>query len=122
MLAARMTGNSSATVCALEASLRQSSSVRFSSRKARPAWPPPISTVPLRSCLKESLRPRRITTGWMKDGSRLVTISIGAITVSGTGSPSIAAIRSAQAPAAFTTRGASIGPSLVSTRQTSPVR
>ena len=83
-----MTGNSSQTVRALSASLRQSNSVRFSSRSARPRWPPPISTVPLANCLNESLRPRRITTGSMKCGTRPVIISIGAITSSGTGSPS----------------------------------
>ena len=58
----------------------------------------------------------------MKAGSRLVTMSMGAITSSGTGSPRAAAMRSAQAPAAFTTLGASIGPALVSTRHTEPAR
>src|SRR6185312_5741019 len=122
MVAWRITGNSSHTVAALIASFSQSSTVSLRSRSGVARWPPPITTVPLPSCLNESLRPRRITTGWMNDGRRLVTISIGAMTVSGTGSSSIAAIRSAQAPAAFTTLGASTGPSLVSTRQTSPTR
>jgi hypothetical protein len=58
----------------------------------------------------------------MKAGTRLDTMSMGAITSSGTGSPNCAAMRSAQAPAAFTTLGASIGPSLVSTRHTEPWR
>ena len=60
----------------------------FASRRGRARWPPPIMTVPLASCLKESLRARRITTGSMKAGTRLVIISIGAMTSSGTGSPS----------------------------------
>ena len=58
----------------------------------------------------------------MKAGTRLVTISIGAMTSSGTGSPSRAAMRSAHAPAAFTTLGASSVPALVSTRHAEPAR
>src|SRR6218665_1702258 len=106
MLAVRMTGNRSSTVRALVASCCQSRRVRFSSRRGQPRWPPPISTVPLAHCLSESLRRRVITTGAIKAGSGSVIISIGAITVSGTGSPRPAAIRSAQAPAGLTRRGA----------------
>ena len=120
MVARRISGNSSHTVRALIASFSQSITVSLRSRWGVARWPPPITTVPLSTCLNDSLRPRRITTGWMNCGRRLVTVSIGATTVSGTGSPSMEAIRSAQAPAAFTTLGASIAPALVSTRQTSP--
>ena len=49
-------------------------------------------------------------------------MSIGAITSSGTGSPSIAAMRSAQAPAALTITGASNKPALVRHDHAEPSR
>jgi hypothetical protein len=58
----------------------------------------------------------------MKAGIGPVIISIGAITSSGTGSPTSAAMRSAQAPAALTMRGARKSPASVATRQPLPSR
>ena len=51
-----------------------------------------------------------------------VIISIGAITSSGTGSPSNAAMRPAHAPAQLTITGAASGPLSVSTRHTPSAR
>ena len=123
MVAPRMHGNRSHTVRAFTDTCEKSSSVRFSSRTARPSSPPPISTVPLGNCLKDRVRPVAPTTGLMKGATRAVIISIGAMTSKGTGSPTCAAMRSAQAPAALTTTGASNrAPSAVSTVHRPPWR
>lgn len=69
------------------------------------------------------MRPVAPTTGFRNGGTRAVIISMGAMTSSGTGSPSWAASRSAQAPAQLTSTGASCAtPSAVSTRQLRPER
>ena len=74
---------------------------------ARPSYPPPINTVPLSNCLKDSVRPWTPTTGVTNFGMRAVIINIGARASMGTGSPSSDEIFPPQAPAQFTKFGAS---------------
>ncbi|KAG1166288.1 hypothetical protein G6F35_018276 [Rhizopus arrhizus] len=101
-----MCGNRSQTVRAPSANERKSSSVHSASRSTQARRPPPISTVPFVRCLNDSARPVPSTTGSRKWSMRNVTSIMGLIAVSGTGSPHCAAMRSAHAPAQFSTCGA----------------
>ena len=100
MVAPRMIGKTAMAASAVFLSSAKRISERLRSGSARPRRPPPpMTTVPLAICLKESGRPAEPTTASQKCGICAVTIIIGAIGSSGTGSPSWAATSPAQAPA-----------------------